>query len=397
MSKIMIVAGGNWQIPIIKTAKRMGHYVICSNLYEDSPAFAFADIGEVADVRDKTKNLEIAQKYMPDAILTDQSDIAVPTVAYIADELGLRGIGYDNAKLFTNKFAMREFCRANGFAYPEYQLCTEKSEAKQFLNKNGKSIVKPLDSQSSRGIHVVENAMDIDEYFDDALQYSNVEHAILIEQYIEGREFTVDGIKLDDTYHVTAISKKAHYDYNPSIAKELLFSNYDDEYDYDELREINKAMVCEMNLPFGLTHAEYKYMNGKFYLIEIAARGGGTRISSDIVPIMSGINSNEVYINSLLGIKQRISVNYEKDKYAMLGFFDFSEGKIKNITGIQNALSFDGVVDIGLDIKPGDVIKNAEDDRSRVGYYILKSNSYKGLRALEKKMKSSICIDYEGV
>ena len=81
----------------------------------------------------------------------------------------------------------------------------------------------------------------------------------------------------------------------------------------------------------------------------------------------------------------------------MLGFFDFSEGKIKNITGIQNALSFDGVVDIGLDIKPGDVIKNAEDDRSRVGYYILKSNSYKGLRALEKKMKSSICIDYEGV
>ena len=53
-------------------------------------------------------------------------------------------------------------------------------------------------------------------------------------------------------------------------------------------------------------------------------------------------------------------------------------------------------MDIGLDIKAGDVIKNAEDDRSRVGYYILKADTYQNLRNLENEMKSLIRIDYEG-
>ncbi len=396
MSKIMIVAGGDWQCPIVKTAKEMGHYVICSNLYEDSPAFRYADVGEVADVRDKERNLEIAKRYTPDAVLTDQSDIAVPTVAYIASELGLRGISCQNAELFTNKFAMREFCRTHGFAYPRYLQCHEKKEAKIFFRENGKSIMKPLDSQSSRGVHVIENEMDIDKYFDDAVQYSNIEKAVLLEQYIDGKEFTVDGIKTEKGYYVTAISKKNHFDYNPSIARELLFSNYDDEYDYNTLRKLNADMVLKMNLPFGLTHAEYKFKNGEYYLIEIAARGGGTRISSDIVPIMSGINSNKIYINSLLGIEQDVNIDYSAEKYAILGFFDFRQGIVSEITGLEEALKLNGVVDIGLSFKAGDSIGEALDDRSRAGYYILYADSYDRLRSLEQHVKETICISYQG-
>ena len=52
MAKIMVIAGGEWQCPIVQTAKSMGHTVICSNLYEDSPAFIYADVGEDEDVLD---------------------------------------------------------------------------------------------------------------------------------------------------------------------------------------------------------------------------------------------------------------------------------------------------------------------------------------------------------
>ncbi len=77
MAKIMVIAGGDWQIELIKKAKSMGHYVICSNLYEDSKGFRYADAGEVADVLDKEANLTIAKKYMPDAVISDQSDIVI--------------------------------------------------------------------------------------------------------------------------------------------------------------------------------------------------------------------------------------------------------------------------------------------------------------------------------
>ncbi len=55
MAKIMVIAGGDWQIELIKKAKSMGHFVICSNLYENSPAFLYADACEVSDVLDKIR------------------------------------------------------------------------------------------------------------------------------------------------------------------------------------------------------------------------------------------------------------------------------------------------------------------------------------------------------
>jgi carbamoyl-phosphate synthase large subunit len=56
----MVIAGGEWQVPLIRTAKAMGLFVINSNLYSDSPGFRYADVGLVADVLDLEKNLDFA-------------------------------------------------------------------------------------------------------------------------------------------------------------------------------------------------------------------------------------------------------------------------------------------------------------------------------------------------
>jgi hypothetical protein len=40
----------------------VGLFVINSNLYPDSPGFGYADIGLVADVRDKQKNMAFARQ-----------------------------------------------------------------------------------------------------------------------------------------------------------------------------------------------------------------------------------------------------------------------------------------------------------------------------------------------
>jgi len=139
MKRLMLVAGGNWQCSIARKAKEMGYHVICSSLYSDSPAFRWADACEVADVLDYEKNLAIAEKHHPDAIITDQSDIAVRTVAKLNQKLGLPGIGVDMANLFSNKFLMREFCRENGFPSPSFRLCDQLDEAVECFRVYGKS------------------------------------------------------------------------------------------------------------------------------------------------------------------------------------------------------------------------------------------------------------------
>lgn len=394
MKKVMLIAGGEWQKSIAKKIKDCGYYLIVSNLYKDSPAFVYADECYVANVLDKEKNLEIAKKCKPDAIITDQSDIAVPTVAYLCENLGLRGIGMEVARLFTNKYCMRDFCSKNGFSCIKYRLCENLDEAIEFYNTYGRSIIKPIDSQSSRGVHIINSEQDVLNYFTESVSFSNSEKKILIEEYIDGKEFTVDGVKTPDDYAVLAISEKEHYKENPNIAKKLFFSYDNDKFDYDKLRKLNHDMVMKMGMPYGITHAEYKFANGEFYLIEIAARGGGTRISSDIVPIMSGVDHNRLLVEMSLGKDVSLPKVEATKRCAVLNFLEFPEGRVKKIIGLDEAKKIDGIVDIVLDFKENDYISAPKDDRTRVGFYIAYAKDRENMMLLSNEVEKLLEVEY---
>ena len=390
----MIIAGGDWQVPITRKAKEMGLYVISSNLYSDSPAFAYADATVVSDVLDRETNLEFARKYNVDAVITDQSDIAVPTVAYVCDQLGIPGITLEKAKLFTNKSVMREFCISHNFLSPKFKKCYEVGQAKEFLIQNGKMIIKPIDSQSSRGVFIIESVEQLEKVFDYSKKFSNAEKIVLAEEYIDGTEFTVDGIQTSNGYKVLAISEKKHYEQNPNVASELYFSHVNKKYDYERLKKTNMELVEAMELPFGLTHAEYKCMNGEFYLIEIAARGGGTKISSHIAPYMSGIDSNEALIRMALGEKIEDIPYFPKGQHAILKFLQFKAGKVAQIDGLDEIRHMDGVIDISLNFREGEFIQPMHDDRSRQGYYIVASSTEDQLNELKQQIEEKLHITY---
>lgn len=393
--KIMIVAGGEWQVPLIQKAKEKGHYVINSNLYEDSIGFKYADVGVVADVMDLEKNLEVAKKYSPDAIITDQSDIAVPTVAYLCDQLDLPGIGMKQAELFTNKYMMREFCVKHDLPSPRYKLCNSFIQVKDFVKEIGYPlIIKPINNQSSRGVNRVDNFGDLEQFYMDTLKNSQVPE-VLIEEFIGGTELTVEGIKTLQKHVTLGISRKMHFQEKKTVASKLLYSPTHPEMDYDQLRKQNNKMVEKMGLPFGITHAEYKYWNGKFYLIEIAARGGGTKISSHIVPAISGIDTNEWLINMALG-KETLEIEVkQRDMYVLLEFVQLQEGRVKKICGFEKIKALRFVIDAGLNFKEGDYLYPLIDDRSRHGYFIIFADSEEKLKEQAEKVKEMLVIDYE--
>jgi biotin carboxylase len=392
----MIIAGGEWQVPIITKAKEMGLFVVNSNLYPDSLGFSCADIGLVANVLDKEKNLEYARQYNVNAVITDQSDIAVTTVAYVAEQLGLQGISTKKADLFTNKHLMRKFCTTHGFPTPQFKLCWDLSEANLFVEENGLPVVvKPPANQSSRGVMKVTTKNELADAYASSLKYSN-DGTVLLEAFVGGIELTVDGIQLNTGEHYClATSSKTHYEYNEMVANQLWFSQCHQGIDDEALHKQHNDMLKLMSLPFGATHAEYKYYEGNFYLIEVAARGGGTRISSDIVPLMSGIDSNELLIRMALGEKVSSIHPVFNKRVAVLDFFEFKPGKVKMIAGVEQAKAMRGVVSIGLNICDGDVIGLASDDRSRHGYVIAYADNSDTLNCLLGNVHQTVQVCYE--
>ena len=374
MATIMVVAGGDWQIELIKKAKKMGHTVICSNLYENSPAFPYADFCEVADVLDKEKNLEIAKKYNPDAVISDQSDIAVPTVAYLNEKLGLHGIGTELAALFTDKSLQRVFCRDKGIVVPDFKVCASWRDAVPFLKNYQKVIMKPIDSQSSRGVFTVYSEADIKSHVEETISWSNKRKEFLVEQYIEGDEFTVDGLVVNGTYFPMTISIKEMYKQNPNVSKMQVYSWHHSQFDFDALREDNRTLIETAGVPFGLTHSEYKYSDGKYYLIESGARGGGSNLSGKIVPYMSGVDNYEYLIRQSLGENVALPTfkkYYLENHYCIMRFFDFGKGKVEKIIGRELLENTENMIDFQLNVKQGQVLEDLKYGRMRPGHFII--------------------------
>lgn len=106
---VIILAGTKWQIPLIQKLKKKGCRVIVFNSLPNSPAFTYADDNCIVDILDLDKCLKLAKEYAPDAIMSDECDIAVLPIAFLSEKLGLVSIGTDIGELYTNNTSLQLF------------------------------------------------------------------------------------------------------------------------------------------------------------------------------------------------------------------------------------------------------------------------------------------------
>lgn len=398
--RILVLPGSVWQIPIIKKIHDMGYETICVNPYENSPAFPYADVCIQSDIFKQENYLEHVQELHPVAVLSEECDIATELVADLANKLGVRSQTVPMAQLYTNKVKMREFLHANNLPCPAFKICHTLHEALLFYRSLNKlMIIKPIDSNSSHGVFTIHNENELVAHWDEALLFSRMDKAVICEQYINGTEFTVDGIKTEHGHVCLAISEKKHYSYNENVAYELFFSHDNLKFDYNRLRKINDQYVNLSGLPFGLTHAEYKYENGEFYLIEIGARGGGNLISAEIVPCMSGYDNYEALIRMALGetVEKVPTVNHKlKNRCAVLEFFDAPDngGVVTRIEGEDFLKENKNILSYKLNFQVGDKILPAICDTSRIGFYIAYGENREELMELMNEIKEKVKFIY---
>lgn len=398
MKRVLVIPGSSAQVPLIKRLKQDNYEVICINPDLEAEGVKLSDCSIEGDILDKEKCLQVASEYSVQAVMSDECDIAMPVVAYLGEHMNLDTLSQKDAELYTDKFKMRVFCKENGFDYPEFSICYNMDQAINFYRKSGlkKIIMKPLDCNSSRGVFIINDEQDVIDNFDAAIFFSRKKKAVICERYLDGVEFTVDGIMTGSKHYSLVISEKKHYEHNENIACELFFSYSNPDFDYEKLREINDSYVEKTKLKFGFTHAEYKYEKGKYYLIEIGARGGGNFISSHIVPLLTGFDNYDFLIKKSLGLKYDIDLKVEDqnvNRCAVLRFFDIdTEGYVEGIDNIDLLADNEKIVMYEFRFKEGDYISKAENDSKRIGFYIAYEEEQNKLRAMIDEISKKVKI-----
>ena len=141
------------------------------------------------------------------------------------------------------------------------------------------------------------------------------------------------------------------------------------------MKSVNETIVKGFGLKFGITHGEFlvEKKSGKIYLVEIAARGGGVFISSEIIPAATGVNANELLVKDALGIyDDQIAI---KKGAAAYFCYLLHEGEIVKIDGCEAVEQTKGVRKAFFDnIEVGMHIDSITDKSSRKGPIIVEGN-----------------------
>lgn len=375
--KILILGAGEMQVPIIKKAKELGLFTIVADFSSTAPGFEFADKAlniSTLDVEQCTKD---AEKCHIDGILTT-SDQPVVTVSRVARYLGLPSMGCQLAEICTNKSKQRLIFSQLNIPSPKFTEVASLDALKEI--NNFPVIIKPIDSSGSRGVKKVNSLSELEKQYPITLSESK-QNVILVEQYIKGCEYSVETVSYDDKHHIIAITEKKLINNNEGYFVEGCHI-IPAQLGYKEEKLINDTILRLLNLlnvnntP---CHIELKIFESKVYIIEVACRLGGDYITSNLVPNATGIDMLKSLIDISLGNKCEINTknmksslvqfitkdNYHKCKeFIKKGSVSIDEFIIKDYSDSQVTSSHD-----------------------RLGYIILKSNTYKELNEIVKYIK----------
>lgn len=333
---ILILGANTLQLPIINRAKELGYSTLVVSPVNTEPGHSIASYSEICDVVDEKGVLEIAKKYDICGIITDQTDLPVRTMAYVANNMGLPGNDYSVARIFTDKYLMREKCKEIGVKTVNYKMCNTVEEAESFyLNTTRDVILKPVDNQGSKGVYKVSSIPELKEKFPEAIAYSRTGN-VLVEEFIVGREFLVEGIAVNYEYKNLCCGDTDYFNI-PDVfsATKREFPSTADAKIVKKVLDTNEKIAKGFGFKQGITHGEYILDGDDVILIEIAGRGGGVFISSDLIHLQTGLDTEEFLIGVATGKVNKIPDISLKNKSCCYVSFFLQKGKVIEIQGIQ--------------------------------------------------------------
>ena len=378
MKKLLVLAAGLLQIPVIKKAHEMGVYVIATDDDPNAPGMALADKAIVpGGLYDEERMLAIAREEQVDGVIHPCTEVAMNVMGRINDELHLNGISKEMAIRATNKHLMREAFEKYGAPSPKSLLTKNEEDAWQIFCEQftTNAILKPSRNSGSRGIAKVEKGITKDafiELYHRALDESR-DHSVLIEQFIEGPEFSVEVIVWQGEPYVLAVTDKktteapyfVELGHNqPSIYPEEI---------QQKLKDGAIAGIKALGLSNCAAHCELKVQDGEAYLMEIGARMGGDFISTELTHLSTGIDMVAATISVVLGIEPNLQPT--EDKYGVcIRYFTPKPGKLIAINR-REALRDRHIYDAEIYIKPGDMIPDVKSSLDRSGHVIVTEES----------------------
>ncbi|WP_148876673.1 ATP-grasp domain-containing protein [Serratia marcescens] len=376
----------------MRAARALGLSIIL--MAKQIPAYAaeLADETALVDLDDFAACLTVArslhQKYAFSGIVC-WSETDVPLKNFLARELHLAAMSEQAVRHSRDKIAMKQRLQHLGPMIPAFQQVSSLKDAQQAAKQWGYPvIVKPASGSGSKGIFKVSDEGELaqalaqlaniaTDTFDTV--FSAFGGQIILEEFVDGPEFSVDGYVADEQITVIGITD---YQSDPVtfVENRHIFPSHHSDGIQEEIKQCARNIVRELGINHTVFHLEGKYSSKGFKFIECAARPAGGYISTHLLQYASRYQHLQNYVQLCRGLPP-VDLQLSGDFIGVRYLFAEKAGTLQSVDNVARVLNHPAIQHLYLHFAPGHAVTLPPEDYSayRLGVLIATGESYQQL------------------
>lgn len=296
--------------------------------------------------------------------------------ARINDLFELGGPGREVALRFRDKKVMRRHLAVHDPAGVRAEPLRTRADLDAFGALHGYPfIVKPTDATASIGVQRLDGPADADQVWTEVRRLSGtrtdrvsslfVLQDFLMEEYLDGPEYSVESFSFAGRHVVVAITEKftdpGHFAELGHAVPARLESRTE-----EQVRAGVSRFLDLMGIEDGVCHTEVRIGRHGMRVIESHNRIAGDAIP-ELVESAYGIDLTTLALGWPFGLVDELPDRPVAHAGASVRVLVAEGGRVESVEGVEEALRRDGVLDVRISAKPGDSVRPVRDNWDRLG------------------------------
>lgn len=316
---------------------------------------------------------------------------ALLNVSKICDYLNLRGNSFEVISNIRDKYKQKLKLKGNGIEIADFALVEKTDDIKFFINNYGLPVVlKPKSLKGSVGVRKIRDLSEVEGAYTYCRQFVEVDETLIVERFIHGIEVSIEALSLGNEVHVWQVTDKILFD-NCFVEKGHITPSVN--YSNGKAKKITEKIIRALGVLYGPLHIEGFVVNNQFIVNEVHCRYGGDNIStlieeSQMVDIHTPYYCNTLQLDykcEMTNIRSYVGINYLNMKPTLVGREEGID-KLKNLSDV-----------LKYEYKPQSSKANypLEKSRDRVGWFIIKGNTYQDVMLKMREVENELSIEGE--
>jgi biotin carboxylase len=373
---IAIVLGGTSpHAELCTLLKKRGYYTLLIDYLQAPPASKTADEHVRESTLDSEKVYEIAKQRNAEIVISTCVDQANVTACEVLERLGKKPPYSHNTAINTsNKIMMKSIMIENDIPTSRFVRVSD-SESTEWENFAFPLIVKPCDSNGSKGVRVCETVEHVIENLPAALEISRTGEAI-VEEFKFGREIAFDSYILNKKANIV-ITRERRKISNSHNSIQQIFGSFWPANLTESIENKLKVIAEKIALAFNLDNTPLMLQaivqGDDINVIEFAPRIGGGE-NYRIIKMATGFDIINAAIDSFLGVHPEICFN--KPSELILDNYLYAKPSVFGYIKGFDDLRAEKIISSHCVYKsPGSVIGEGIASNNRVAAFTVTANS----------------------